>query len=272
MGLRHTARALLERRLRRLRAFAPDDWLASALIIAPHPDDETLGCGGIICKKIAQGASVSFVFVTDGGASHRHGLGRETLCQMREDEAREAVRQLGGRAQDITFLRYPDCDAEKHKPLIAFDILRLLLRKKPQSIFVPHAKDPTSDHAAVHGATLEALRDYGLPVTVYEYPIWYWYHWPWVKLIGDLPGMWKTTTRQTVRTGAGFDTLFALNRCAYVADVLDTKRSALAAHKSQTRRPEGDPDWTTLSDLAGGEFVARLLSDYEVFCRYEVNA
>jgi hypothetical protein len=93
-----------------------------------------------------------------------------------------------------------------------------------------------------------------------------------VRLHGDLPGMWRTTARQTVRTGGGLGMLFALNQQAYIGDVLEVKRAALAAHASQSRRPEDEANWTTLGDLAGGEFVARLLSDYEAFSRYEVNA
>ena len=107
MSLRSRARALLDNRLRRLRSFGAEDWLSSAMIIAPHPDDETLGCGGIACKKILAGAAVSFVFVTDGGSSHSRGIGREELIKTRETEAREAVLRLGGRAEEISFLRYP---------------------------------------------------------------------------------------------------------------------------------------------------------------------
>ena len=271
MSLRSRARALLDNRLRRLRSFGAEDWLSSAMIIAPHPDDETLGCGGIACKKILAGAAVSFVFVTDGGSSHFRGIGREELIKTRETEAREAVLRLGGGAEEISFLRYPDSEASGHMDQIAADVLSLLQQKKPQSVFIPHAMDFPSDHTAVNAATVEALRIYGQPVTMYEYPIWYWYHWPWISLSGDLPGRWRISARQTLRTRAGLGILSALNRRVYIGDVLEIKRAALAAHKSQTRRPESDGNWVTLGDLAGGEFVARLLSDYETFSRYEVN-
>ncbi|MFA5898199.1 MAG: PIG-L deacetylase family protein [Hyphomicrobium sp.] len=272
MGLRQAARALIDARLRRLSPLARDDWQSSAMVIAPHPDDETLGCGGTIRKKIAAGVPVSFVFVTDGGASHSGRVTREELRHMREAEAHEAVRRLGGAADSVSFLRYPDSDASAHIDKIAADIARLLRQTGAQSVFVPHAKDPPADHAAVHAATIKGIRAYGRPVTVYEYPIWYWYHWPWVRVIGDMPGMWRTATRQTFRARGGLDALFALNRQAYVGDVLDVKRAALAAHASQTRRPDDDADWITLDDLAGGEFVGRLMSDYETFHRYQVNA
>jgi hypothetical protein len=50
------------------------------------------------------------------------------------------------------------------------------------------------------------------------------------------------------------------------------KRHALAAHRSQMERPEGLDDWPVLSDVGSGDFVKRLLSDHELFTRYELNA
>jgi hypothetical protein len=46
----------------------------SAVVFAPHPDDETLGCGGTIVRKIRAGARVRLVVMTDGGSSHRELL------------------------------------------------------------------------------------------------------------------------------------------------------------------------------------------------------
>jgi LmbE family N-acetylglucosaminyl deacetylase len=82
--------------------------------------------------------------------------------------------------------------------------------------------------------------------------------------------MWRTSLRQTVRTAAGLRCLTALNTSAYVGDVIDAKRSALAAHATQMARMGDKDGWLTLSDLSQGEFVARLLSQYEVFRRSEL--
>ena len=79
------------------------------LVVAPHPDDELLGCGGLVATLAPTGTAFCFVFVTDGGASH---LGsrtwpRERLMARRRDEAIEALRRLNGEDADITFLRCP---------------------------------------------------------------------------------------------------------------------------------------------------------------------
>lgn len=272
LGPRLVARRLLDSRLRRrLKPFTDRDWIASALIVAPHADDETLGCGGIACKKIAAGATTRFLFVTDGAASHRGRVPSEVLRKMREAEAREAVSRLGAPADHALFLGFPDGQAASHIDAIAAEIERLLSKFEPECLFIPHAKDFTSDHAAVNAAARKALLTYGRPTSVYEYPVWYWYHWPWVRLRRDQFGLWRTAARQTLRTLGGLTALSSLNRQAYVGDVLERKRTALAAHETQMRRPETDAGWATLTDLAGGDFIGRLLTEYEAFNCYEVN-
>lgn len=257
---------------RRLKPFEAADWTASAIIFAPHPDDEILGCGGVASKKIAAGAELHFVFVTDGAASHNGRVAPEVLRRQRRCEAIEAVRRLGGSADQITFLEMPDGKAADHADSIVAAVAQLLCAWRPQSIFVVHSADPAGDHLTVNASVLHAARAYARPVTIYEYPIWYWYHWPWVRVSGDVPGRWRKTLRQSILTAAGLRSLFMLNSRADITDALDIKRHALAAHRSQTMRPPEQADWPILSDLAGGDFIARLLADYEAFMRYELNA
>ncbi len=262
----------LERALRgRLVPFRADDWAASAVVVAPHPDDETLGCGGVICKKIAAGADVQFVFVTDGAGSHRLEAGPAALGRMRRQEALAAARCLGVGPDRVTFLNIPDGRAADHRAGIARDLAARFRDWKPDAVFVVHGGDPPPDHQAVFAAVSDAIHLYGQPVTVFEYPVWYWYHWPWVALTGDLPRMWRKNLRQTARTLGGLRTLSRLNVLADVSDVSDIKQRALGAHRSQTERPQGRSDWPILADLGKGDFLARLTRDYEAFLRYDAN-
>jgi LmbE family N-acetylglucosaminyl deacetylase len=264
---------MLDSRMRsQFTSFDVLDWSASAVIVAPHPDDETLGCGGVAIKKLQLGAKLHFVFVTDGSASHPDRITAEMLRTKREAEAVEAVTRLGGTADCVTFLRIPDGSAARHVEAITHAIAPLLDRMRPGSIFVTHAEEPPSDHVAVNRAVWNALRACRRPITVYEYPIWYWYHWPWISLRADLPGLRRLKLKQTFTSIAGLRTLSALNTMAYVGDVIELKRAALNAHVSQMMSPPGEEDWPTLPKVSDGEFIARLMSSHEVFMRYEFKS
>lgn len=73
----------------------------SVVVFAPHPDDETLGCGGTIAKKVREGFNVYIVFITDGRNSHRNVLNiyenpsPEELKFIRRNEAIYATSILG---------------------------------------------------------------------------------------------------------------------------------------------------------------------------------
>src|SRR5437762_25173 len=67
------------------------------LVLAPHPDDESLGCGGLIAEACGRGQDVHVVILTDGTGSHPNSRAwpRHRLKALREAEAREAVAALG---------------------------------------------------------------------------------------------------------------------------------------------------------------------------------
>ncbi|HLL52387.1 MAG TPA: PIG-L family deacetylase, partial [Myxococcaceae bacterium] len=96
-ALGHLGRPLGEEELRR-----------GAMVFAPHPDDETLGCGGTILRKRRAGAEVRIAFLTDGAASHAHLVPREALRALREREALEAAGALGVEASRVCWLGFPD--------------------------------------------------------------------------------------------------------------------------------------------------------------------
>ena len=102
-----------------LPALAPIRATDSLLIVAPHPDDESLCCAGVIYEARKAGAKVAIVWITDGDAFHwdamvvNHELvpGRaayQHLAQLRQGEARDAARILDVAPQSTYFLGYPD--------------------------------------------------------------------------------------------------------------------------------------------------------------------
>jgi LmbE family N-acetylglucosaminyl deacetylase len=89
------------------------------LVVSPHPDDETLGAGGLMQRVLHAGGAVKVVFMTSGdGFPEGVALARHTqhpqaqdyraYGQLRQEEARRALTTLGVRAQDVLFLGFPD--------------------------------------------------------------------------------------------------------------------------------------------------------------------
>jgi LmbE family N-acetylglucosaminyl deacetylase len=89
------------------------------LIFAPHPDDESLGTGGLIAKAVEKNATVMVVMVTDGSRSHTHGgysellakfnlTNKTSLPELRHNETLNAIKNLGLSENNVIFLGYPD--------------------------------------------------------------------------------------------------------------------------------------------------------------------
>lgn len=81
-----------------------------ALVVAPHPDDETIGAAGLILKLRRAGTRVEILVVTDGGASHRNSASfpRPRLTRERAREVRRAVALLGVSAARLRLAAFPD--------------------------------------------------------------------------------------------------------------------------------------------------------------------
>jgi LmbE family N-acetylglucosaminyl deacetylase len=257
------------RTLERLRV-APDQAFLgqSALVFAPHEDDETLGCGGTIIKKTAAGASVRLVFMTDGRRSHSHLMDSERLAAMRRCEAIAAGQRLGLEPSNIHFLGMPDGMLHLWRAAATEQVLDLINAHQPEQIFIPYRREPPSDHVVTNQVVLTALRHHPRHVTIYEYPVWFWYQWPWIKLPQETWRASCSVFKHTVLNGLGLHLLRDFKYAVQISDVLDRKRGALEQHRSQMVRLLPDPNWLTLHDVADGEFLACFFGDLEIFCRY----
>jgi LmbE family N-acetylglucosaminyl deacetylase len=148
----------------------------SCLILAPHPDDETLGCGATIMRKLAAGTAVQVVIAADGRYAYPSSkLSVEALVEIREEEARRACAILGLRHENIAFLRFEDRRLADHRGLLRDRLFALFDAMNPEEIFVSSLIDNHPDHrvlAELARELAQARRD-RIPV-VYEYPIWFW--------------------------------------------------------------------------------------------------
>ena len=179
------------------------------LVIAAHPDDESLGCGGLIAAAAARGAAVEVIVATDGEGSHPRSPthSRARLAEIRRNEAVSAVRALAPRAT-TSFLALPDGDLQARTAELVDEIARRL----PGSTYVvsPWSGDGHPDHEACAQAVRVALGtdDH---VVHWQYPIWAW-HWarpasddlPWDRLrrldLNDEQRRFKRTALCTYRS------------------------------------------------------------------------
>jgi LmbE family N-acetylglucosaminyl deacetylase len=241
------------------------DLRKSAVIIAPHPDDEVLGCGGTIARKIEERAMVHLVFMTDGATSHRRFIPSGELVRIRRGEAIEAARILGVSEGHITFLDYPDGRLHTAREAAVSRVTAFLATLHPEEVFVPYRFDGTSDHEETYAIVIEAIRGAHIPTRVFEYPVWFWNQWPWVSLPLRPNRQMLNALRRSLRFGLGRTARQTFTHGVDVRRVVDKKRQALAAHRSQVTRLNGDPAWPILGDVSDGQFIACMTGDYEVF-------
>ena len=182
------------------------------MILAPHADDETLGCGALIATAARRGKLGCIVILTDGSGSHPHAdeRSRARLIALRQAEARLAVRRLtGGRDARLVFLDWHDADP--FPPVSSgFEASRrhlaaLCRRLGIDRIAVTAQHEPHCDHVAASRLARAVAETAMRPVSVLEYVVW---------------------AREPPGRG------YRAHRTAPVATGL--RNRALAAHRSQT--------------------------------------
>jgi LmbE family N-acetylglucosaminyl deacetylase len=249
----------------------PQELPHSAIIFSPHQDDETLGCGGIIIHKRNAGSDIKIVYMTDGRQSHGHLISVDELITMRKREALAASKKLGLDEQSVIFLDNQDGTLHEICEAVIQQVEQLLQQLRPEEIFIPYSKEPTSDHQATNRIVLSALHKTSLNTTVYEYPVWFWHHWPWVSLWQNTYGGTFSVLKNTLFTGIGLVLFKDFRSRIMVEDVLDQKGSALQQHHTQMTRINSDPRWMTLHDICNGEFLSCFFGKQEIFHRYSFH-
>jgi N-acetylglucosamine malate deacetylase 1 len=138
----------------------------NVLVIAPHPDDEAIGCGGTVLLHMERGDVVNAVFLTSGELGLKQ-LPCEQAWKIREAEARRSCKVLGIRPPE--FLRLPDWMMGDDIEGAARKLQEALQKLQPDLIYLPHPAEWHPDHratlpilrAALHNAKLETRQDSG---------------------------------------------------------------------------------------------------------------
>ncbi len=197
----------------------PRNAVASVLVVAPHPDDETFGCGGSVAILIRDRAVAHVVFVTDGGASHpgHPSVAPVDLAARRRDEAQVATGILGVDRERVTFLDERDGTLAHLGPgrarEVAGRIAAILARLAPEAILMPCRHDGSSEHDASFELVTGALEQAALSPRIFEFPVWSW--WNPIMMLGPM-----FTCRRVWRVD--------------LRDVRDAKARAIASYASQT--------------------------------------
>jgi LmbE family N-acetylglucosaminyl deacetylase len=144
-----------------------------ALVLSPHPDDESFGCGGIIKRMTAAGGQVDVAFLTRGELGNERGLAthcpQSDLAARRTAEAREACRILG--VHEVIFLNGRDGYLQ-HQPELHQEILSLLQSDFYRTVFGPGPNDNHPDHQATFQMLTAALSRCQRDVDVWLYEVW----------------------------------------------------------------------------------------------------
>lgn len=205
----------------------------SILILAAHPDDEVLGCGGTIAKLADQGATIHVAFLADGVFSRAGDQAKqqqEEELHIRRAAAQKACDILG--VKSVSFGEFPD---NRMDTVALLDITKalenLIAEYKPEVVFTHHAGDVNIDHRRMHEAAVTACRPQrGRPVKT--------------LLCFEVP---SSTEWQL----PGSAPVFAPNWFVDISDTLDRKFAALDAYAAELR------DWPHPRSRQGVEHLVR---------------
>ena len=141
----------------------------NVLCIAPHPDDETIGCGGALCVANAAGHRTAAVFLTSGEA----GLAsrpQPDAQQTREAEAEAAAQIL--QLATLEFFRFPDGALREHLDAVAQKLGSFIRTYQPDLVYLPHPHEWHPDHQAAVQITQAALAHFDHPAELQAYEVW----------------------------------------------------------------------------------------------------
>lgn len=185
------------------------------IVLSPHPDDESLGMGGLIAAASARRERVEIVILTDGAGSHPHSIThpREKLVALRRAEAESAAAHLGVPQNRLVHLGLPDTQAPSTGRALEQIVDRLLAiidDSGAGALFVTWGRDPHCDHQAADRIA-RAVGRRRRHLKLWYYPIWGWHLDPAGEIDEPPPRGFRVD----------------------ITAWLSSKRAAIAAHASQ---------------------------------------
>lgn len=125
------------------------------LILAPHQDDEILGCGCFIQQALQRGSKVKCIFMTDGSKSSNGDIDEVTLAEIRKAEASKVAENLNMEVPE--FIDREDGSLDHRDIEAANKILKIINEFQPNVILFPYFLDGHKDHSGVSGILIRAV-------------------------------------------------------------------------------------------------------------------
>ncbi len=137
-----------------------------ALILAPHPDDESLGCGGSITKHIKSGSRVKVIFLTDGDKGDFESKFAEDYVKIRRQSAQKAMEVIG--VNDYEFWSYGDRNLHLTEEELVDRLFHIVEAFSPSLIYAPSPFEVHPDHRATSKMTMRIFEKTRITVLFYE--------------------------------------------------------------------------------------------------------
>jgi len=141
----------------------------SMLILAPHQDDEAIGCGGALVLQLRTGHAAAIVLLQDGADGHDElGMSRQALTELRNEESRRAAAAVG--ANTPMFLGH--AGLAESVTQASQQVRGIITERRADAIFVPFILDAHPDHRSSNYILAEALKGVDWNVRVFGYEVW----------------------------------------------------------------------------------------------------
>ena len=190
------------------------------LVLAPHPDDETLGCGATVAQTLRQTGNVLVLVATDGRLG-RSDFDPDAMAATRRLELAAATKALGLIPEQVRSLGFPDGQLNSYQDDLTASLVALMRSWEPTTVLVTAMCDRNSDHAALGQAARQAME--GRTGALFEYIVWGWMQ----------PTRWLgLETFRFLNTGGGAK-LVSRAVTVRTEGMLAIKRAAMSCHLSQ---------------------------------------
>ncbi len=136
------------------------------IVIAPHPDDEAIGCGGSIIRHIKKGNRVKVIFLTPGDKGDFMGIFGDDYLKIRHESALKAISILG--VENYEFWEFSDRELWKKKDIIYERIKERVREFKPGLIYVPSPFESHPDHRVAASVIWQIYNETGISAVFCE--------------------------------------------------------------------------------------------------------